>query len=125
MTACLEIPLCDLSLSALHAGPNSINTKLSTPHTPPGLVKRSLSGSGVGPTSHKWVKRPNEFHWFRINVCQHWSVHEMDGRWPFELPISPDARTEYRAAVTVINEDLGLEIRDCRILFLETDRSLS
>lgn len=44
----------------------------------------------------------------------------------FELPISTDAavRRGYRAAVTVINEDFGLEIRDCRFLFLETDRSL-
>ncbi len=50
----------------------------------------------------------------------------MDGKWPFKLPISPDAavRTGRAAAVTVINEDSGLEITDSGILFLETDRSL-
>jgi len=67
MKAGPEIPLYDLSLQALYAGPNSTNTKLSTPHSPPGLVKRSLSGSGVDPTSHKWVKHPNECHWFRTH----------------------------------------------------------
>lgn len=66
-----------LSLLTLNAGPNSTNTKLSTPHSPPGLVKGSQSGSGVGPTSRNWVNAlmsstASEFISVNTGACVRW-----------------------------------------------------
>lgn len=81
MKPCLEIPLCDLCPFLLGSpySPCYTNTKISSLHLPPGPVKLSPSGFWVNPIFHNWVKCPNEFHWFRSYVCQHWGAHDLDG----------------------------------------------
>ena len=105
-----------------YVGPNSTNTKLSTLHLPPGLVKGCLNGPGVGPTSRNWVKRPNEFP-----LAQNVHLLTLECPWDgwkvaSELPICLDAavKRDYMTAMTVINEYLDSEITDGGILFLET-----
>ena len=80
MKACLEIPICDLY--PLSESPNSQNIKLSPPHAPPGwLYAAQVDLESVPPSYSKWVRRNKSFG-FRIHICHHWSVHEMDGRRP-------------------------------------------